>query len=375
MPPDAQADLRGAVRAIVAAGTPGAHLSVSVAGGMRMDARAGHAQLFDDAGPCPVEMTARHAHDLGSVTKIAGTTAMLVALASSGELSVDDRVGRYLDGLPPALADATLRDLLAHRSGLWEWWPTYLATGDPIGTVARLPLRYPPRSGRHYSDLGFMLLGEVVRAVAGAPLPDAHRALVTGPAGTAELTYAAPPPGSPAAAGSRGDAIERRMVVTGKPYPVTADPSGFGRWRRHVLVGEVNDGNAFHSFGGAAGHAGLFGTATGLHALGGVLLASLAGEGPWRALPAFLAPGPDAGQLLGFRSWPCGQDGCAETVVGHTGFPGIGWGLLPRHRASVVLATNRLHVDGEPADFAPVWQDALAAAHRALHAAGASAAR
>ena len=144
MPLDASAEapfdppvgMRRAVEAIVAAGPPGAHLSVAVAAGQRWDACAGHAQLFDETGPRPVELTLRHAHDLGSVTKIAGTTAMLVALVSGGTVTVDDRLGRYLAGLPTPLADATLRDLLTHRAGLWEWWPTYLSADDPIATAA-----------------------------------------------------------------------------------------------------------------------------------------------------------------------------------------------------------------------------------------------
>ena len=371
--PDPPAVMRQAADAIVTAGPPGAHLSVAVAGGPRLDACAGHAQLFDDAGPRPIELTADHAHDLGSVTKIAGTTAMLAALVSAGSVTVDDRLGRHLAGLPAPLADATLRDLLTHRAGLWEWWPTYLTPGDPIDTVAKLPLRYPPRTGRHYSDLGFMLLGRVVRAVTGSTLPDAHAELVAGPAVASGLRYAGPPPGHPAAASSLGDRIERRMITTGEPYPVTGDAAGFDGWRQHVLVGEVNDGNAFHAFGGAAGHAGLFGTADGLHALGFALIAGVAGAGPWPMLPRFLVAGPDPGQLLGFRSWVSTEDGCSATVIGHTGFPGIGWGIVPRHGASVVLATNRLHVPGEAADFGPLWLDGLAAAHRALHAAGAPA--
>jgi CubicO group peptidase (beta-lactamase class C family) len=370
--------LQGAVDAVLAAGPPGAHRSLAVTGGPRWDACAGRAQVFDEAGPHPVPLTEHHAHDLGSVTKIAGTTAMLAALVSAGKVTVDDEIGRYLAHLPSPLASCTVRDLLTHRAGLWEWWPTYvppagradhawggvLPDGDPIRTVAALPLRYPPRTGRHYSDLGFMLLGRVIETVTGAALPAAHRDLVGEPFGATGLHYAAPPAGSPAAASTLGDRIERGMISTGRPYPVTVDRAGFDRWGTRVLVGEVNDGNAFHSFAGAAGHAGLFGTADALHALGAALLSSLDGSGPWPALPSFLEPGPDPGQLLGFREWRSEVDGCSAAVIGHPGFPGIGFGVMPRHAASILLATNRLHVHGEPMAFDPLWQGALAAAAR-----------
>ena len=379
-------DLHRAAAAIVAAGPPGAHLSVSVVDGPRWDACAGNAQEFDDAGPRTVELTPVHAHDLGSVTKVAGTTAMLVALTSTGSISVDDPVGRYLPGLPEPLAGVALRDLLTHRAGLWEWWPTYLgmpgtvatsgqgvaAGGDPLEIVAALPLRYPPGTGRHYSDLGFMLLGRVVETVTAQPLPITHAELVAREVGTGELTYAAPPAGHPAAASATGDRIERDMVRTGNPYPVPVADSaidGF-EWRAHVEIGEVNDGNAFHSFAGAAGHAGLFGTATGLHALGAAWVGALGGDGRWPAMCEFCVQGPDPGQLLGFRSWTSSVDGCTLPVIGHTGFPGIGFAVLPGHAASIVLATNRLHVHGRAADFDPLWQQALAAAHHALHEGG-----
>jgi CubicO group peptidase (beta-lactamase class C family) len=386
MRPTESRELSRAVVAITAAGPPGAHLSVAIAGGRRSDAVRGHAQAFDDAGPREIALTAGHAHDLGSVTKVAGTTAMLVALASTGSVTVDDPVGRYLPSLPEPLAGAGLRDLLTHRAGLWEWWPTYLgvpdavavdgrgvpAGADPLDMVAALPLRYPPRTGRHYSDLGFMLLGRVVETVTGQPLPAAHAELIAAEVGTDELTYAAPPAGHPAVASGTGDRIERQMVATGTPYPVPVPAGavdGFA-WRPRVEVGEVNDGNAFHSFGGAAGHAGLFGTVTGLHALGAAWLGALDGDGRWPALREFCRPGPDDGQLLGVRSWTSAVPGCTAQAIGHTGYPGIGFAVLPDHGASVVLATNRLHVRGEAAAFDPLWQQALAAAHRDLHDAG-----
>lgn len=370
MPLDAPHDLTRVVEAIVADGPPGAHLSVAVAGGRRLDACTGRAQVFDADGPHPVALTVEHSHDLGSVTKIAGTTAMLVALASAGTVTVDDEIGRYLAAVPAPLGSCTLRDLLTHRAGLWEWWPTYLTDADPIETIAALPPRYPPRTGRHYSDLGFMLLGRAIEKVTGMPLTAAHRELVSEPSGADGLAYATPPAGHVAAASSLGDRIERQMIATGRPYPVTVDATGYTGWREHVLVGEINDGNAFHSFHGAAGHAGLFGTADALHAVGAALLSSISDREPWPALPGFLAVGPDPGQLLGFREWRCDIDGCAATVIGHPGFPGIGFGVMPRHHASIVLATNRLHVRGDPAPFDPWWQRALAAAHRVLHALG-----
>ena len=368
--------VRDAVEEILRAGPPGAHLSVGTPR-TRLHHCAGLAQAFGDDGPDARPLRPDAAHDLGSVTKVAATTCCLAALVSAGEVSLDTPASRYL---PLPCRDATLDDLLTHRAGLWEWWPTYLqARGaeEALALVGRLPLRYRPGSGRHYSDLGFMALGQVVQEVCGASLVDALTELVTEPLSLTGLAYGGPVTGQDPVASSAGDWVERRMVATGRPYPVPVDDTAFTGWRARVLVGEVNDGNAFHSFGGVAGHAGLFGDAASLHGLGRALLQSARGLGTWPSLPAFWAPSQDDGQLRGFQRWSDRVRDCAVAAIGHTGFPGTGFAVLPAHDATVVLATNRLHVppDGDgPAPFAPMWRSALHAAHTALHLAGDTAA-
>jgi serine-type D-Ala-D-Ala carboxypeptidase len=336
---------------------PGACFAVR-APGVDALAVAGHRQVLGVAEPLP--LTPATGHDLASVTK-AFTTTALVALG----VDLDDPLRRYLPDAPPLTVD----DLLLHRGGLWEWWPTYCdATSPDEGArLARtLPLRYTPDSARHYSDIGFMLLGQVVEVAAGARLPDAMAELVLGPAGMAHTAYGAPV-GPEVAASGTGDAIEQRMLDMGEPYPVPRSAADFTGWRHHVIVGEVADGNAFHTFRGVSGHAGLFSTVEDLLRLGAALCASAGGDGPWRALAAYLAPGPDPGQSRGFRSWYTSVHGCTTAAHGHPGFTGTTFAVLPAHRASVVLATNRLQVRSEPAPNEAMWAPALQAAHELLH--------
>jgi CubicO group peptidase (beta-lactamase class C family) len=340
-----------------AGGPPGACLAVRAPD---VDALAvtGHRQVLAVAEPLP--MTAPTCLDLASITKAFTTTALAA-------LGVDpaDPLHRYLPDAPPVSVD----DLLLHRGGLWEWWPTYCdAAGPEEGArLARtLPLRYAPGSGRHYSDLGFMLLGQVVEVAAGAALPSALAELVLDPAGLEATAFGAPT-GAEVAASGTGDAIEQRMLDTGEPYPVPRSRTDFTGWRDHVIVGEVADGNAFHTFHGVSGHAGLFSTVEDLLRLGTALCASAAGDGPWRGIGRYLAPGPDAGQSRGYRSWTTTVDACTTTAYGHPGFTGTTLAVLPEHRASVVLATNRLQVPGEPLPNEEMWVPALQAAHRLLH--------
>lgn len=315
--------------------------------------------------------------DAGSVTKIVATTTALMALVDAGAVDLDAAVARYLPlpvpgdarGAGPRrrssagpAAVATVRDLLEHEAGLWEWWPLYLSGArgdDALRLAAALPARYPAGSGRHYSDLGFILLGALVARVVGTDLAAAVGGLVLDPFALRQTRYAAPVPGVPVAAGPAGDAIEREMIRTGDPYPVTGAVEDFAGWRTHTLVGEVNDGNAFHAFGGVSGHAGLFTTAGDLLRLAGLLNASLRGDGPLRrdTVESFLTPGRDPGQALGFRVWQ-GGDGPA---FGHTGFPGVAFALLPQRDAAVAMVTNRLHAAGTPRPTEGMWMRVLAA--------------
>lgn len=311
--------------------------------------------------------------DAASITKVIGTTAALLRLVDDGALDLDARVSSFVPAFTGGdKATVTVDDLLLHRGGLQPWWPLYVEARTPeagLALAAALPLESAPRTVRRYSDLGFMLLGRVVEQVAAAPLSDAVRTLVHSPLGMTTTKYVAPAAVTrPVAAGSVGDVAEYRMIETGEPYPVQVHTADFSGWRRHVLLGEVNDGNAFHTFGGAAGHAGLFTTTKDLLTFGDAVLASLAGDGPWRAATVrrFAAAGPDPEQARGFRLQPVGVGDRTLTAIGHPGYTGSWFGVLPELATTIVVGTNRLHVTGVPTPADPMIRHALTALLPAL---------
>jgi serine-type D-Ala-D-Ala carboxypeptidase len=352
---------------------PGVVLAVRSAAGTQY-AAGGWAQTFDERGPldAPVPMALDTRIDLGSVTKIVATTTSVMALVERRHLRLDTRVDAVLPWMHDRPAgEATIADLLMHRAGLWEWWPLYLDASDAEAALDRastLPLRYAPRRGRHYSDLGFQLLGAVIAQVTGSGLPEAVDALCLRPFALDTTRYATPVAGAAAVATSLGDRIEREMVTTGRPYPVTGDAEAYAGWRTQVLVGQVNDGNAFHAYAGAAGHAGLFSTVPDLLRYGQILLDCLDGTGPIGAstVRRFLQPGLDAGQVLGFRTWTPHLGGRRTSAFGHTGFPGVGLVVVPASRAVVALSTNRLHASA-PRATEEMLDAALAAAGAHLY--------
>ncbi|MEZ4423607.1 MAG: serine hydrolase [Gemmatimonadota bacterium] len=317
----------------------------------------------------PLPMTADAVFDLASVTKVMATTFALMLLVDEGAVGLDRPVSTWLpDFTGGGRERITPRHLLTHRSGLPQWWPVYYHAGDPEAAwawVRSVPLTGSPGAERRYSDLGFMVLGRLVEAVGGARLDRFLEGRLYGPLGLSTTGFR--PARGPQPEGQRtvvatshGNPYEHRMVHdTAFGYRIAGDPDAWSGWRRYTLVGEVNDGNAFHAWGGVAGHAGLFSSAADLDVLLQLLLdGGRSGQTRWIAestVRAFLSPGPE-GQALGWQV----PEGLPPGSFAHTGFTGT-WVLgVPAQRLSVVLLTNRQHggvdADGRYPDVGPLQQ-------------------
>lgn len=298
------------------------------------------------AGQPPAAMTPTTVHDLASVTKTVTTTAVL-RLAAENRIDLDDDVRAYV---PTFSHPATLRQLLLHRAGLWEWWPLYVPARVRAAAYAvldALPPRYPAGSGRHYSDLGFMLLARVVEAATGTDLPTAFGQLVTSPLRLSTLGFG-PRADPDIAASSFGDAAEQRMLATSVPYPVPYSASDMDRWREGLVIGEANDGNAYHALVGVSGHAGMFASVPDVLTFAHTLCAGEHDLWSPDATATLFADGPDEGQALGWRTSPVRTDGGLATFVYHPGFTGTLAGFVPGRGIAVAVAANRLVTAGEP---------------------------
>jgi CubicO group peptidase (beta-lactamase class C family) len=299
----------------------------------------------------PAPMTPGTVFDLASVTKVMATTFAVMMLVDRGEMALDAPVSTYLpDFRGGGKEGITVRHLLTHRSGLLQWVPLYYRASEPDAAyrlVVELPLGWPVGEGRHYSDLGFMVLGRAVEAVAGASLDGFLRQELYGPMG---LTRTGFRPGAdvlgrvrggPYAATSHGNPYEHRMVHDSTfGYRIPGDPLAWNGWRRYTLSGEVNDGNAFHAFGGVAGHAGLFSNAGELSLLVRLLLGRGVADGrryiESATVDTFLTSTGE-GQALGWQS----PDYAPPGSFAHTGFTGTFVLGVPAEDLSVVLLTNR----------------------------------
>ena len=359
--------------------TPGAAVVVEWDGERIAQDTRGWAQTHADGRELHRPLDATTRFDLASVTKGLITTAVLMRLIGDGRMSLTTRVGEVLEGFRgPGKAEVTVAHLLGHEAGLAPWAPVYLHAQDrdtALDWVASQPLAAPTGQAHAYSDLGFMLLGGLVEAVIGRRLDAVAEREVTAPLGLQATGYRPRPPDSHTpsatdveanrfAATSQGDVHERRMIATRVPYPVAGDPDDFDRWREHTLVGEANDGNAWHAFEGVAGHAGAFATVDDLAVLARHLLAGALGEdnalAPPPVVARFCEPTGWDRQALGW--WRDPGDARAEgRLIGHSGFTGCRVAVDPSSRCTIVLLANRQH-RGDPApDITPLWRELVAA--------------
>ena len=178
-------------------------------------------------------------YDLASLTKIVATTTVCMVLCSQGKLGLEDRVVGRIPGFQGEGREVvTVRDLLAHSSGLPAYrrlYETCQSREEALEAICDTPLTYATGSDSIYSDLGFILLGRVAELAGGESLDRLAEQLVFEPVGMEETAYR---PGA--------ELLAR--------IPPTEQNENL----RHRLVhGEVHDENAA-AMGGIAPHAGLF---------------------------------------------------------------------------------------------------------------------
>ena len=225
-----------------------------------------------DAGAPPARLDTPF--DLASLTKVIATTTVLMELVRTGRARLDDPISEVFHEWRGADREGvTVRDLLEHASGL----AARLVDAPPKSRrefehdICRMPLEYPPRTESIYSDLDFILLGFLAADRGGAPLPELFDQITVRlkPDTAYErslLTFDLPP------------ALRKLAAPT---LPLAEDPR-----RGRSLAGEVHD-NYAAALGGAAGHAGLFGTAPAVGAFARMVLRAARGD---RGLPPPFSP-------------------------------------------------------------------------------------
>ncbi len=342
-------------REIAADNIPGAVLQIKRGDSLLHRVAYGDAQKYEyNLQPLdnPEPMTPDHLFDLASLTKVTGTTFGIMLLVDRGEIILDDPVHEYLPEFREGeKSEITVRHLLMHTAGLAQWVPTYYYaenTEERYRYIANLPLKWEVGEARHYSDLGFMLLGEVIERVSDQTLDDFLEEHLFRPLDLQQTTFNPLDKGfERIVATSHGNPFEKQMVYDDDfGYTVDVDPESWDGWREYTLRGEVNDGNAWYAGGGVAGHAGIFSTAADLQVLVDLIMNKGLFEGKQlisaAVVDTFLTK-DRYGNALGWAMDPgfISAEGAPEGTFGHPGFTGTSIVIVPQQELSVILLTNR----------------------------------
>jgi CubicO group peptidase (beta-lactamase class C family) len=319
---------------------PGAVLAAGIGSAQPVLHVAGDAQR-DAAARRP--MSADTIFDLASLTKVTATLPCVLHLIARGDVGLDDPVRRFLPAFRGAGKDqATVRQLLTHTSGLPDSRKYYEYLGDPTEIRAAAlaePLVSPPGSVVRYSDVGFILLGELCASVAGCGLDRLVREIVCEPLRMADTGYLPEP--------SRASRIASTEHVRGA-----------------AKTGVVHDENA-EALGGVAGQAGLFGTAADLARYATAWACAASEQAAALRLPGWLRAEALACQTEGLAGnglpgrrglgwglrgerWDNMGEGWPATGAGHTGFTGTSLSIDPPSGMWVVLLTNAVHFGRGP---------------------------
>ncbi len=334
---------------------PGAQLAVRLCGELQCVVVAG--QLSTEPPGSPVQPTT--IYDLASLTKPLATVTSVLILTQHAKVTLGDSVQEVLtelDGTP--IGQATVRDLLTHRSGLPGWRPFYerltprrmnpgLSGGDQsiqqcvLKMIRDEPLIYPRGARTVYSDLGFMLLGFLVERLSGMTLDLWCNEAIVRPLQADSMMFC------PTEGRKKPDVI-RPVIAASRIAPTEWD-----EWRHQLLHGEVHDENAA-AMGGVAGHAGLFGTAESVLAVSGAWLRGYHGRESIldRELVREFTTRQES---VARSSWALGWDtpsspsssgsNFSERSFGHLGYTGTSLWIDPLCELEVVLLSNRVHPD------------------------------
>ena len=274
--------------------------------------------------------------DAASLTKVIATAPSIALLVEQGEISLNDKVNRWIPGFKKNGKGAiTIRHLLTHTSGLrpglslrQEW----IGVETAIEKAKAERITFQPNTRFVYSDINFILLGEIVRLASGHSLDEFAKKNIFQPLGM------------------RDTGFQPSSEKLGNIAPTE-------KLGEIILHGEVHDPTA-RRMGGVAGHAGLFTTAKDLGVFASMMLNN--GNSGGRRIfsketielmtTSQTAPDIKIQRGLGWDisspySSPRGNHFDLGSY-GHTGWTGCSIWIDPSTGTSVVLMTNRVHPDG-----------------------------
>ncbi len=279
-------------------------------------------------------MTLDTIFDVASLTKVIVTSTAVMQLVEKGKVRLNDPVAKYL----PEFAqngkdDITVRQLLTHYSGLEKDLDlkTQWAGKQTAYEMAQAEApEDPPGAKFTYSDVNFIVLGEIVERVSGETLDEYATRHIFAPLKMLHTRFVPP--------------VAWRVKIAPTQYDEN----------EHMLRGVVHDPTA-RRMGGVAGHAGLFSTGDDLAKFAQALLNGGDGILSTMSVEKMTSPEqpPSAPVLRGF-GWDIDSplssnrgDLLPVGGYGHTGFTGTSMWIDPTTKTYIILLTNAVHPRGK----------------------------
>jgi serine-type D-Ala-D-Ala carboxypeptidase len=331
---------------------PGATIVVRKGGELAFEGAFGHRMSQPERSPMRLDTV----FDLSSLTKPLATTIAIMIMVRDAKLKLDERVTRFFHNFGVhGKSHVTFRQLLAHSSGLAAWRPYYqhiaeIEKGGKVNFMAsrgakefvyeeihRERPEQSPGSKTLYSDLNFMLLGEVVEQISGVGLNRFCRDKIFRPLALRATDFI-----------DISQNRTRRLEPVREMFAATS----YCPFRKRWLIGEVDDENAY-AMGGVAGHAGLFAPVHEVDRIACELLRCYAGKSdfiPQRVVREFWS----RDKAIAGSTWALGWDTpspeysssghhFSAAAIGHLGFTGTSIWIEPEREIAVSLLTNRVH--------------------------------
>lgn len=298
--------------------------------------------------------------DVASLTSLVVTTTIMMLLTEKGKLQLDERISRYIQGFGVyGKSEITIRHLFEHTSGLPQWIPffeelTKLNSASRAGLLASraakewvynairsLNVKHQAGVRYQYSEIGFIILGQMIEFLTGQSLDHAAQRMVFRPLGMRSSSF-----------------VDLALMKRRGFMPILdlIAPTEECSWRERMLCGEVHDDNAW-AMGGIAGHSGLFTSGSDLTCFAQSLIADLFNCGRnFKSSTIARFWGLEIGEssITTSENLPLGWQrpnsengmmdiGFSEFSVGLNGFTGCSLWIDPARALSVVLMSNRIN--------------------------------
>lgn len=332
-PAEGKAAIGAIMREEIAAGNlPGGVIVVGVGDKVALREAYGEQAVMPNRSPATVDTI----YDAASLTKVMVTAVAIQQLVERGLIDLDKPAAVYWPAFAAnGKADITVRQLLTHYAALPAGIPTrsWSGTEGALDAIIALKPLAPAGSRFIYSDVDFIVLGELVRRVSGQPLETYAVANIFRPLGMRDTSF--------------------RPSAGLKSRIAPADVEGGElRW------GEVQDPIAYR-MGGVAGHAGVFTTADDLTVLARMMASGGAKGGPSVLRPQSVATmtrpqSPPGGPALRGLGWDIDSPysvflapSFSPRSFGHTGYTGTALWIDPDTQSFLIVLTNRLHPNGK----------------------------